>query len=391
MSNSESFYEYNDGVVNLFKDELLIYDCDVKKQETVHIFGDIVTANLNKVAVLDNNLIQIKDFVKKEVIVKLELDASNKVTAISLGETILILGMQDGTINIVSMFSKKKDMQFKISEFKIESIFLNSDAIVSIVSNDEIFIVNIVDKVILSRIKETSTISSIVGDSKKIIYIVDNHIVLFDFKNNKREILYTGKDIKYIFYSNQLFALDKKKLLIINNKHKSIKIAKIKADKFLVVHNKIFYTQDSKVYKTENLFLKRKIDNTIRILTVDDSSTMRRILKDTIIKNFKNIEVYEAENGHDAMKALKANNIDVMFLDWNMPLMNGEEVVNIINELNIYPDLKIIMATTEDSTNSVKKMVNKGVKGYIIKPFSASSIVPLTKRIMDIVLKGRNV
>ena len=391
MSSSELFYEYNDGVINLFKGELQVYDCDLKKEDTIQLFGNITTSNLNKIAVLDGNFLKIKNFTKKEIIVKLEIEEASKVTSISLGETIAILGMEDGEIAIISMFSKKKDIQFKISEHPIKSILLNSESIVSVVSNDEIFIVNIVDRLIISKIKETSNISAIVGDTKKVIYVVDNHLVLYDFINNKREILYTGTDIKHIFYKEQLFVLDKKKLLIINNKHKSIKIAKIKADKFLVIHNKIFYTQEAKVYKTENLFLKRKVDNTVRILTVDDSSTMRRMLKDTILKNFKNIEVYEAKNGHDAMKALKANNIDVMFLDWNMPLMDGEEVVNIINELNIYPDLKIIMATTEDSASSVKKMVNKGVKGYIIKPFSASSIVPLTKRIMDIVLKGRNV
>jgi len=389
--SSALFYEYDEGVVNFFNGELQRYDSNLKKEETVHIFGGMVTSNLNKIALLDDNLIKIKNFIKKEVIVKIEVESSDKITTMSLAETILILGKENGKIEIISMFSKKKESHFQISEFPIESIFINSESIVSIVSNDEIFIVNIVDRVVISRLKETSSISSVVGDTKKIIYIVDNHVVLYDFKNNKRDILYTGKEIKHIFYNGQLFVLDKKKLLIINNKYKSIKIAKIKADRFLVLHNKIFYIQENKVYKTENLYLKRKVDNIVRILTVDDSSTMRKMLKETILKNFKNIEVYEAKDGHEAMKALKANNIDVMFLDWNMPLMNGEEVVNIINELNIYPDLKIIMATTEDSTNSVKRMVNKGVKGYIIKPFSESSIVPLTKRIMDIVLKGRNV
>ncbi len=391
MLRSELFYEYEDGVVHFYKDELQLYDCDLKKKEMIHIFSDIATAYKNKVASLNKNLLEIKNFVKKEIIVKLELDTDKKITTMCLGETILILGMEDGKIAIVSMFSKQKDIEFKVSESPIESIFLNSEGIISIVCNDEIFIVNIVDKITISKIKECSSIKSVIGDINKIIYIVKNHIVMYDFHQNKREILYTGKRIRSIFCNEQLFVLDKKKLLIINNKHKATKISKIKADKFLVFHNKVFYTQGEKVYKTENLYIKREIDNIVRILIVDDSSTMRETLKDTIFKNFKNIEIYEAKDGHEAMKALKSNNIDVMFLDWNMPLMDGEEVVNIINELDIYPDLKIIMATTEASSSSVKTMVNKGVKGYIIKPFGVSSIVPLTKRIIDIVLKGRNV
>lgn len=385
------FYENDDGIISFFQNKLEKYNFSLKREETVHIFADMATSSFNKIALLEKNCIEIKNFVQKQLIVKIKLDSSDKVTTMSLGETILLIGRDDGKIGIISMFSKKKEIQFKVSEYPIDSIFLNTESIVSIISNDEIYVTNIVDRTILAKIKETSTITSIVGDNKKIIYVVDNHVILYNFKNNKREILYTGEDIKDIFYNNRLFVLDKKKLLIINNRHKSTKIAKIKADKFTIMQNKIFYTKSNKVYKTNNLFLKRKINNTVRILTVDDSNTMRLILKDTILKNFKNVEVYEAKDGHEAMKALKKNSIDVMFLDWNMPLMDGEEVVNIINELNIYPDLKIIMATTEDSASNVKRMVNKGVKGYIIKPFSISSIVPLTKRIIDIVLKGRDV
>jgi len=385
------FYENDDSIISFFQNKLEKYNFSLKREETVHIFADMATSSFNKIALLEKNCIEIKNFVQKQLIVKIKLDSSDKVTTMSLGETILLIGRDDGKIGIISMFSKKKEIQFKVSEYPIDSIFLNTESIVSIISNDEIYVTNIVDRTILAKIKETSTITSIVGDNKKIIYVVDNHVILYNFKNNKREILYTGEDIKDIFYNNRLFVLDKKKLLIINNRHKSTKIAKIKADKFTIMQNKIFYTKSNKVYKTNNLFLKRKINNTVRILTVDDSNTMRLILKDTILKNFKNVEVYEAKDGHEAMKALKKNSIDVMFLDWNMPLMDGEEVVNIINELNIYPDLKIIMATTEDSASNVKRMVNKGVKGYIIKPFSISSIVPLTKRIIDIVLKGRDV
>ncbi|MEA1955246.1 MAG: response regulator, partial [Campylobacterota bacterium] len=273
----------------------------------------------------------------------------------------------------------------------IKSMYLNSESIMSVVSGNEIFIVNIVDRTTLSKIKEKSTISSLVGNHEKIIYVVKNKVILYSFLTKKREVVYAGEDIKDIFYKDKLLVLDRKKLLIIKNKKKFIKLDKIEADKFIAVDNKIFYTKDNEIYKSENHVLKRKTDNTVRILTVDDSETIRRVLKTTILNNFKRVEVYEAKDGHGAMKALKNYNIDVMLLDWNMPIMDGEEVVNIINELNIYPDLKIIMATTQDSTSDVRKMVNKGVCGYLIKPFTPSSIVTFTKKIIDVVLKGRDV
>jgi len=391
MLKSGTLYKDDGCIINFFQDRLQVYDVNLKKIIKLNVFADLVVSAFNKIAVLNGNYLEIKNFIKKELIVKIELDISEKINSMALAETILLLGRDDGVISIISMLSKKKDMQFKISNNAIDFIFFNSESIVSVLSNNEIFISNIVDRTIISKISETSIISHIVGNDEKIMYIVDNKVVIYYFKQNKRDILYTGVNIQNIFYNTNLFVLDKKKLLLINNKHKFTKIAKIKADSFIVQENKIFYTKEDKIYKTENLYLKRETDNIVRILTVDDSDTMRMILKDTILNNFKNVEVYEAKDGHNAMKMLKQHNIDVMLLDWNMPIMDGEEVVNMINELNIYPDLKIIMATTEDSTDNVRKMVNKGVNGYLIKPFSEPGTVSFTKRIIDIVLKERNV
>lgn len=391
MLKSGSLYEYNGCIVDFSQDRLQRYNYNLKRTKNLDVFADISVASFNKVASIKNNLIEIRNFEKKQIIVKLKLDPLEKVTTMALGETVLVVGREDGKVSLICMLSKTKELQFKISNNPIKSMYLNSESIMSVVSGNEIFIVNIVDRTTLSKIKEKSTISSLVGNHEKIIYVVKNKVILYSFLTKKREVVYAGEDIKDIFYKDKLLVLDRKKLLIIKNKKKFIKLDKIEADKFIAVDNKIFYTKDNEIYKSENHVLKRKTDNTVRILTVDDSETIRRVLKTTILNNFKRVEVYEAKDGHGAMKALKNYNIDVMLLDWNMPIMDGEEVVNIINELNIYPDLKIIMATTQDSTSDVRKMVNKGVCGYLIKPFTPSSIVTFTKKIIDVVLKGRDV
>jgi len=72
-----------------------------------------------------------------------------------------------------------------------------------------------------------------------------------------------------------------------------------------------------------------------------------------------------------------------MFLDWNMPYMNGEEVVDRVAAMKKY-DVKIIMATTEGASDKVKKMVSKGVKGYLIKPFNPKAVITVAKKMAQL-------
>jgi two-component system chemotaxis response regulator CheY len=132
-------------------------------------------------------------------------------------------------------------------------------------------------------------------------------------------------------------------------------------------------------------------DNTIRFLTVDDSATMRMIIKNSIVNNFEDVEVYEAEDGVGAISTLEQRgDIDIMFLDWNMPIMNGPEVVkSIYKHKTRHGGVKIIMATTEASKEKVRSMVSKGVKGYLVKPFRAESITPLVEKMIEGIKKER--
>ncbi len=117
----------------------------------------------------------------------------------------------------------------------------------------------------------------------------------------------------------------------------------------------------------------------MNVLIVDDSKIVRRVLTNTIGRFFKESKykeftIYEAEDGLVAMEMMKNKKIDIMLLDWNMPNMNGEEVVEAVRTNKEWNKTRIIMATTEGSKESVLKMIKKGANGYMVKPFQEEAI-----------------
>lgn len=108
----------------------------------------------------------------------------------------------------------------------------------------------------------------------------------------------------------------------------------------------------------------------MKLLVVDDSSTMRRIIKNTLEK-LGHSEVLEAEHGVQAWEILSANDdIKVVITDWNMPEMNGLDLVKKIRAEKKYEDVPIIMVTTEGGKAEVITALKAGVNNYIVKPFT---------------------
>ena len=141
--------------------------------------------------------------------------------------------------------------------------------------------------------------------------------------------------------------------------------------------------ENSKIEKPENKKL-------VRFLTVDDSTTIRLVIKRSILNNFEDVEVAEAVDGLDALNYLKKNpKIDIIFLDWNMPNMNGDQVVEEISKIPELKHIKIIMATTEGGKERVKQMISKGVIGYLVKPLRGDSVNPLAQKMIEMVLEER--
>jgi len=105
----------------------------------------------------------------------------------------------------------------------------------------------------------------------------------------------------------------------------------------------------------------------INVLIVDDSKTMLRIIKNTLSRiGVKNID--SAENGEEAFNLFKDKDYDIVLTDWNMPVMNGYQLVLAIRKIN--QDVPIVMITTEGGKAEVIKALKAGVNNYIVKPFT---------------------
>ncbi len=117
-----------------------------------------------------------------------------------------------------------------------------------------------------------------------------------------------------------------------------------------------------------------------RILFVEDSPTMRRIIANSLrqlgVKNFE-----EAENGLDALEKLHESEFDLLMTDWNMPEMNGAELVEQVRQIDRFKNLPILMVTTRGMEEDVLTAIQLGVNAYIVKPFTPEI---LSKKLTDI-------
>jgi two-component system chemotaxis response regulator CheY len=122
----------------------------------------------------------------------------------------------------------------------------------------------------------------------------------------------------------------------------------------------------------------------MKILVVDDSQIMRRILKVGISKIDKNAEILEAENGQEGLSLLRSHDdIQYTFLDINMPIMRGDEMLKI---LRADPDLKhhkVIIQTTEGRKEKFIELKELGINGYIIKPYTQSIVEGMMSKLME--------
>ena len=108
----------------------------------------------------------------------------------------------------------------------------------------------------------------------------------------------------------------------------------------------------------------------MKILTVDDSSTMRRIIKNTLKKTGYGEDVLEAGDGKEALAVLENSDVDIIITDWNMPVMDGLTFVKHIRANSKYDDVPIIMVTTEAAKEDIITALKAGVNNYVVKPFT---------------------
>lgn len=120
----------------------------------------------------------------------------------------------------------------------------------------------------------------------------------------------------------------------------------------------------------------------MKVLIVDDFATMRRVIKNLMKSlGFENFE--EAEDGAKALKILKTTKIDFVVTDWNMPNMNGLELLKEIRKESRLAHIPVLMVTAEQKREQIIAAAKAGVNGYIVKPFTAETLSKKLIKIFD--------
>ncbi len=120
----------------------------------------------------------------------------------------------------------------------------------------------------------------------------------------------------------------------------------------------------------------------MKILIVDDFSTMRRIVKN-LLRDLGFTNTHEADDGLTALPMLETGNFDFLVTDWNMPGMTGFDLLKTCRADPRFKDLPILMVTAEAKREQIVAAAQAGVNGYIVKPFTAAVLKEKIDKIFE--------
>jgi two-component system chemotaxis response regulator CheY len=120
----------------------------------------------------------------------------------------------------------------------------------------------------------------------------------------------------------------------------------------------------------------------MKILIVDDFSTMRRIVKN-LLRDLGFTNTQEADDGNTALPMLKGGGFDFLVTDWNMPGMTGIELLKAVRADPQLADLPVLMVTAESKRDQIVEAAQAGVNGYVVKPFTAITLKEKIEKIFE--------
>lgn len=138
----------------------------------------------------------------------------------------------------------------------------------------------------------------------------------------------------------------------------------------------------------KTIFKKEKIQNKPRILIVDDSEFNRAILKEILEETY---EIIEADGGKEALHKIDEYGMEIslVLLDIIMPEKDGFEVLKYMEEESLISDIPVIMISSEDSANYIRRAYEMGVSDYINRPFDANIVYQRVSNIVKLYAKQR--
>ena len=120
----------------------------------------------------------------------------------------------------------------------------------------------------------------------------------------------------------------------------------------------------------------------MKILVVDDFSTMRRIIKN-LLRDLGFTNTDEADDGNTALPMLKTGKYDFLVTDWNMPGMTGIELLKTVRADDELKSLPVLMVTAEAKRDQIVAAAQAGVNGYVVKPFTAAVLKEKIEKIFE--------
>ena len=124
------------------------------------------------------------------------------------------------------------------------------------------------------------------------------------------------------------------------------------------------------------------MDKNMKILIVDDFSTMRRIIKN-LLRDLGFNNTQEADDGQTAWPMLQTGNFDFLVTDWNMPIMTGIELLKKVRGDESLASLPVLLVTAEAKKEQIVEAAQAGVNGYVVKPFTAITLKEKIDKIFE--------
>jgi two-component system chemotaxis response regulator CheY len=118
----------------------------------------------------------------------------------------------------------------------------------------------------------------------------------------------------------------------------------------------------------------------IKVLVVDDSSTMRRIVKG-VFKGLGFTNILEAEDGSVALEKLKKEEVDLILADWSMPKVTGLDLLKTVRSDNNLKNIPFIMVTAEGQKKDILEAAKARVSNYVVKPFAPETLSERIKKV----------
>lgn len=112
----------------------------------------------------------------------------------------------------------------------------------------------------------------------------------------------------------------------------------------------------------------------MKMIVADDSRLIRGIIEKTATAI--GFQVFQAANGKEALDLLETNGeyISLVLLDWNMPMMNGIDVLRNMRANDRFKKIPVLMVSTESEEDKIKEAIDAGASGYLAKPFKPDKL-----------------